>query len=202
MADAQGAASVSDAAAISRSLRSMRGALDELAASLGGPRGVLTFQTTSADRFAAAADVLLEGQVIGQVGVLSEAVQKLFDLQAPVLAAELDLPPLLALHPPQRQAGALPRYPGIERDLSVIVADDVRWQQIESEVRSAGPAMLESLAFIDAYRGKPIPQGRKSVTLRMVFRDAGGTLRHDQVDSQVGAVISRLKSSLHAELRG
>ena len=85
--------------------------------------------------------------------------------------------------------------------MSVIVEEQLAWERIERTVRAAEPALLERLGFLGAYRGKPIPQGRKSVSFRMVFRDPDKTLRHDDVDVQVHGVVDRLKQELRAELR-
>ncbi len=182
-------------------LRSIRGAIEELAGRLAGDAAV-TFEPVADPRYAAAANVVLDAQVIGRVGQLSPQTQAAFDLQSPVVVAELEWSPLSDRYPPSRGVKTLPRYPGIERDLSVIVGEAVRWEQIERQVRDTQPALLESIAFLGTYRGKPISTGRKSVSLRMIFRDPNATLRHDQVDPQVAAVVDRLKTQLDAELRG
>jgi phenylalanyl-tRNA synthetase beta chain len=57
------------------------------------------------------------------------------------------------------------------------------------------------LRFVTTYRGKPIPAGHKSVTFRLVFRDPQTTLRHEQVDPQVAAVVERLGKELGAQVR-
>jgi len=119
-----------------------------------------------------------------------------------VVAGELDLPTLIGMYPPVRKVAALPRFPGIERDLSVIVDEAVTWQTIEQTVQSTQPALMEQMHFITAYRGKPISKGRKSVSFRMRFRDPATTLRHEQVDPQVQSVVEALQREVNAELRG
>ncbi|MEM6751244.1 MAG: hypothetical protein AAF612_12325 [Planctomycetota bacterium] len=100
----------------------------------------------------------------------------------------------------------LPRFPGIERDLSIVVDEAIAWSAIEAAAMSvrggAGPDQLESLAYVGMYRGKPIPKGRKSVTLRMTFRDPEATLTHEAVDPRVAEVVDALKARVDAELRG
>ena len=135
------------------------------------------------------------------MGLIADATRDRFDVQTPHAAAELDLAGLLALYPPTREVGALPKFPGIERDLSVIVEEGVSWAEVESAVVAAEPAMLEALAFLGVYRGKPIAAGKKSVSLRMRFRDPATTLRHEQVDPQVAAVTESLAKAVGAELR-
>lgn len=161
----------------------------------------LTCKPAERAMFASAADVCAGDQIIGIMGVISTATQKLFDLQTPIVAAELELDPLLASYPPRHQVSSLARFPGIERDISVVLDEAVTWEQVSREVIAAQPALLEDLRFLVTYRGKPIPAGKKSVSLRMLFRDPAATLRHEQVDPQVSAVVERLKVTLGAELR-
>ncbi len=188
-----------DARDASAALRDLRGCVEELVHTLTGLSG--SFQVATHGAMSAAATVALRDRTLGVMGLLGPATQHLFDLQTPAVVAELDLDPLLALYPPARRVRPLPGVPGIERDLSVILDEAVRWEAVEREVRQANPALLEELRFVTVYRGKPVPAGRKSLTLRMHFRHAQKTLRHDEVDPQVAAVVDRLKTQLHAELR-
>src|SRR5690606_15117627 len=118
-----------------------------------------------------------------------------------LVGAELDVAPLPLLYPPVREVATLPRFPGIERDPSIPVDEGVRWDAIDAAARGANPALLESVAFLGIYRGKPIEKGRKSVSFRMTFRDPARTLRHEEVDPQVAAVVEALKANVAAELR-
>ncbi len=97
--------------------------------------------------------------------------------------------------------GQLSRYPAIERDLSIVVGEAVAWHDIEQAVQAATPALLEAVQFLGTYRGKPIAKGSKSVSFRMVFRDPEKTLRHEEVDPQVEAVVASLRKAVNAELR-
>ncbi len=181
-------------------VRALRGILDELAQQLLGDVPVC-FEPAAAPHMEHAARWSVAGRDLGVVGLIDAATRGNFDLQAPVVAAEVVLHPLLTAYPPTRTVRQLPRYPAIERDLSIVVDATLPWAAIEAAARAAEPRWLETLAFITTYRGKPIARGSKSVTLRMTFRDAGGTLRHDQVDAEVARVVERLKTSHQAQLR-
>ena len=189
-----------DADDAQQALRGVRSAIAEVVERLAGDVGVRIDPGDDA-RFDGGARVIVEDQPLGAFGLLSAKLQALFDLQTPVVVAELEVERLLARYPASRQVGDLPRFPGIERDLSVVVADSVPWAAIEQAVHATSPAMLESLAFTGIYRGKPIEKGKKSVTFRMTYRDPAGTLRHDQVDPQMDAVVKALKDKVGAELR-
>ncbi|MCC7147080.1 MAG: phenylalanine--tRNA ligase subunit beta [Phycisphaeraceae bacterium] len=185
---------------LSPALRELRGVLAELVERLGGT-AALTLSPATWPCFAAASGVALADQPIGWIGVVDAKIQALFDLQTPVVAAEVELEPLLALFPPQRKVTSLAKYPAIERDLSVVVAEDVPWAQIEKVLADTPLERLESSGFVGVYRGKPIEAGKKSVTFRLIFRDPQTTLRHEQVDPQVRRVVAKLHDSLGAVLR-
>ncbi|MEM9915665.1 MAG: phenylalanine--tRNA ligase subunit beta [Planctomycetota bacterium] len=194
-----------DAKDADEALRELRGAIDEVVEALGGVKAKQAVQILTLDHpgeFATAGQVVVENKAIGILGLVADKTRDRFDVQTPQAAAELDLAGLLELYPPTREVGALPKFPGIERDLSVIVEERVSWAQVESAVVAAEPAMLEDLAFLGVYRGKPIAAGKKSVSLRMRFRDPATTLRHEQVDPQVAAVTASLAKAVGAELRG
>jgi len=95
----------------------------------------------------------------------------------------------------------LPSYPHIERDVSLIVDEGVRWAAMESMVGDLGLDRLESCGFVGTFRGKQVGAGKKSVTLRLRFRDADRTLRHEEVDPQVESVVLQAKMNFGAELR-
>ncbi|HCD34195.1 MAG TPA: phenylalanine--tRNA ligase subunit beta, partial [Phycisphaerales bacterium] len=151
-------------------LRSMRGLLEELAERLGGNVD-LQLEATDAKCYSDALAVTLNGKAIGIMGLIDKKTQDAFDLQTPVIAASLVLQPFIDLYPAQRLVGSLSRFPAIERDLSVLVKDEVTWDQIQEQVLATKPEFMESLDFVTTYRGKPIPKGIKSVSLRLTFRD-------------------------------
>ncbi len=90
----------------------------------------------------------------------------------------------------------LPRFPSVERDLSIIVPDAATWRQIEQAVVAVPQPMRSGMEYVTTYRGKPIPAGSKSVTVRLTYRSGEGTLRSVQVDEQVQQVVDSLKSHL------
>lgn len=184
---------------VQEALRDLRGTLAELAGQL--QQQAVSVEPGEAAGYATAGRVGVGGSRAGVMGVLAPAVLKQFDLQDAAVAAELDLDLLLQGYPPQRNVSELARYPGIARDLTVVVAESVPWRDIEAAVHAAGAAMLESVGFGGTYRGKPIDKGHKSVTIQLRFGDPQRTLRHDEVDPQVQRVLEQLQASHNATLR-
>ena len=185
-------------------IRAMKGALTELAHVLAGEEATEAFTMTPCDpgRFDPAASLSLHGKTIGTMGLASADLLDRFDLQTPVLAlAELDAEPLLASFPPTHRAGELPRFPAVERDLSIIVEENRTWREISTLIDEAGPQYVESLDFLGTYRGKPIAKGSKSIALRLRFRRSDATLTGEAVDAEMAKAVDALRKQ-GAELRG
>ncbi len=192
-------------------VRNLCAAIEAAVASLHGPSAadsLLTFTPlTATDKPftgfdpTACARVTLKDQPLGIMGLASDATLKAFDLAHPVALAELDLPLLISAYPPKTLVTALPTMSATERDLSLIVDESITWDALRTHTLNSPPDHLEHLAFVATFRGKPIPEGKKSVTLRMRFRASDKTLRDEEVNAPVQRLVESFKAKFQAELR-
>lgn len=88
----------------------------------------------------------------------------------------------------------LSRFPAIRRDLSLVVNETIRYQQIMDVLDAARLSMLEHVQYITTYRGKPLEKGQKSVTIQLVFRAPSSTLTSDEVEASVQQFIEAAKT--------
>jgi phenylalanyl-tRNA synthetase beta chain len=133
--------------------------------------------------------------------MIDPAIERAYDLHAHSAAAEVDVDALLALYPPKVMVEALPAFPGIERDLSFVVDEGTRWSEIDSLIGSSGLERLDGWEFVTTFRGPQLGPGKKSVTVRLRFRDPSRTLRHEEVDPQVAALVRLATDRISATLR-
>ncbi len=187
-------------------LRAIRGVAEAVVARLGGEgaevRLVAASPYAAAFRADAFADVLINGGRVGSVGLLADAVLRRHDLEHPIAAGDLNLDALLALFPPGVRIRPLPAFPAIDRDVSLLVPEGTAWERVRSLVEGANLPLLESVEFVGTYRGKQAGAGRKSVTLRLTFRDPARTLRREEGEPQVSGLVDRARAELGAEVRG
>jgi len=141
------------------------------------------------------------GQVVGYLGKIDRKVAEKLGLREVPAAAELELLPIIEGARRIPQQAELPTFPAIRRDLSLVVPESMRYEQIESLIREAKPESMEDLEYVTTYRGKPLEKGQKSVTVTFVFRSATETLTGEQVESALQRVIESAKSKLGAALR-
>jgi phenylalanyl-tRNA synthetase beta chain len=141
------------------------------------------------------------GKPIGYIGEVEKAVADKLSLREIPAAAELELAPLLAGAKHVPQLHPLPRFPAVRRDISLVVQENTRFERIESLVRALNLDFLESIDFVTTYRGKPLENGTKSVTITLVFRSPTATLTSEQVEASVRKAIDAAKRALNAEIR-
>jgi phenylalanyl-tRNA synthetase beta chain len=148
------------------------------------------------------AEIMLNSQPLGTAGIISQAVREKLDFKdLTPCAAELEFEALMSLDRGTIKVKPIPRFPAIQRDLSIIVNEEIRWAEIIKAIESKSPSELEDVRFVGIYRGKSIPSGSKSVTLSLRFRDEDGTLTHETVDGFEAEIVRSLNESVSAELR-
>lgn len=193
---------VADLANIEDGLRSIRGVVERLIEMLLGSDAITAVVPDDTARwFAPGAVVNVSGQIIGRLGVIAPHVGRMFGLDDPIGAAELELPRLYDRFPPQTEAQAVASFPAVQRDISAIVDEHVQWTDLHNVVDSLDLDHLDAVDLFSSFRGEQIGPGRKSVTLRVRFRAPDRTLKHESVDRQVEAVMAALEAELGAEIR-
>ncbi len=182
--------------------RRCRGIVERIARLLGGPRATVSVDPSNgAPWLSPGGRVRINGVDVGTIGLIATPVLTQFGLERPIAAAELSLTGLYQSYPPDTRATATPAFPAIDRDISAIVEERVSWKEMTSLVDGLGLAHQESVAHVATYRGKQIGAGRKSVTMRLLFRAQDRTLRSEEVDTQVNAAVNALRERLGAEVR-
>ena len=86
----------------------------------------------------------------------------------------------------------LPRFPSVIRDVSVLVADTLPAASVRGTIRTVAPPALVDVREFDQYRGKGIPEGRVSLSLRLTFRSAERTLTDAEVQDAMDAILAAL----------
>ena len=182
-------------------LQKMRGVIDGMVKMID-KEAIIEINPVEAEWAQAAGEIIVNGKSIGEYGVVSDKITKHFGFDnTTTCAAEIDFETLMDMAGKITKVKPIPKYPAITRDLSIILDEGVSWAQILEAVNAKKPGELEDVNFVGIYRGKPIANGKKSVTLSLTFRDDDGTLRHETVDEFEKEIVSELVKSLKAELR-
>ena len=147
------------------------------------------------------ARVYVGGAYLGVMGQVHPLVAANFGADCELYAAELKMDALFAVRGAEPVYRPLPRFPAITRDLALLCDEDVSVGSLTECIRRGGGALLRSVEFFDVYRGKGIPQGKKSVAFSLTLRSDEGTLTVEHAEEAVQNVLALLKSELNAVIR-
>lgn len=141
------------------------------------------------------------GRSIGSIGRLGEALSQEYKFRQAVFIAELDLTDLLEIETIPARYSPLARYPSVVRDVSVLVPRRVTVASLIAALDLDAAAEFEGAALVDIYEGKGVPDGQRSVTLRLEYRAGDRTLRDEEVDLLHTGLVERLSTEFGAQMR-
>lgn len=139
-------------------------------------------------------------EVIGYVGQLHPALQLEADL-ADTYVLEIGLDLIYELADSEIEYKVLPRYPAMQRDIAVVVDQEVAASKLTGAAWEIASELLESVRIFDVYTGEKLGAGKKSVALSLIYRHGERTLTDEEVTELHGKVVLQLEQSFAAELR-
>ena len=104
-------------------------------------------------------------------------------------------------HRPQQAVSSLPKFPASTRDIAVLVDDAVPAASMQAAIEQAAGAILESAKLFDVYKGKGIPEGKKSVAYSLSLRAPDRTLTDEECDKAMRDALAALETKFGAALR-
>lgn len=137
------------------------------------------------------ADIYAGDVKVGTMGELHPAVTEAYDMTCRVYCAEFDIPKLFEARGEERKYKALPKYPAVTRDLSLVCDDEVTSDEIIDVIRKSAKH-LESVSVFDMYKGEQVPEGKKSLSYNLVLRK-DGSMTDEEADAVVAKVLKALE---------
>ena len=179
----------------------LKGRLELLLEALGVRGSQWRGMETSEAPFVEEGRLSIGKQVIGRFGQLRPLLAAQLDLKKPVLLAELDWKLLLARRCAGKSFQALPMFPSVRRDAAMLVDESISHADVLRAVKKAKPDFLQTVELFDVFRGKGIPEGKKSVAYAFIYRARRRTLKDEEVAAAHAKVIRRLQDEVAAEIR-
>ena len=145
------------------------------------------------------------GERMGNLALLSKKASLDCGIKnSAVMLFELDMDSLKPYPSRTNKFTRIPEYPMSDYDISMRFDLSVEWKEIVEVIMGKRPSddLLRDISFVEEYKGPQVPEGKKSVTIRLVIGSAQKTLTSDEIENCAGAVIKRLKKAFGAELRG
>ncbi|SHG47870.1 phenylalanyl-tRNA synthetase beta subunit [Thermosyntropha lipolytica DSM 11003] len=147
------------------------------------------------------AEVWAEGEVIGFIGEVHPEVGANFDLRDRACVFEFDVDTLFKLSQKKRMMENIARYPSVERDIAVLLKDEITAGEAVDVIRKSDDRILREVIVFDLYKGEQITPGYKSMAFRLKFQSNERTLTENEVNDVVKKILDNLERELEAKLR-
>jgi phenylalanyl-tRNA synthetase beta chain len=148
-----------------------------------------------------ALSILIDGKTIGYFGRVKEEIQNTFDIETPVYLADFDVKALFNQTRKAIKYKAIPKYPFVERDLAVIVDENLEAVKLLKTVENKNIPDLKQISLFDVYQGEQIEGGKKSIALRFIFQSIDRTLTEEEVTASMNKIIKVLEKEHQGKIR-
>ena len=138
---------------------------------------------------------------IGSVGELHPTVQKNFEIEKPVFCFELDFEKLVKLSRTKKTITAPSRFPDSTRDIAMLIPEELAAAKIIDCIRTEKSKEIEHVQIFDVYRGKGVPEGHKSIAVRIRYRSFERTLAEEEIAALHTKIIANLIDKLQVTVR-
>ncbi len=146
-----------------------------------------------------AGEIKVGREVVGRFGEVHPDVRTKLGVDGAVFAFEVDLDKL-PLAPPA-QMHTIPRFPGSDRDVSLLLAEDIPAGRIVEVIESQSEALVSRIRLLEDYRDAKLGAGMKSMLWSILYRSADRTLTDVEVDRAHESIVARLVENLPAQRR-
>jgi phenylalanyl-tRNA synthetase beta chain len=146
--------------------------------------------------------IYAEDRLIGFLGEVHPDILLKMDLKNRAYVAEIDLDIVSTMFSDEVLYKDLPRFPSVVRDVAFVIGQEMEADKMLKLAVEMDKVLLEKVSIFDVYTGKNIPQGKKSLGIRFVYRASDRTLTDDEVSLLHGNIVTKIVELTGARIRG
>ena len=143
-------------------------------------------------------DVYQEDNFLGQVGILNKKISAKFGIDRPITLFDFSFEKIAQSASTVKTYVPIPEFPGIIRDISVIVNQTLMFKDLVSVIKHE---LIQSVSHKDTFEGQTVGEGKKSVLLSIEFRSNERTLQSGEVDEIIKQIGNQLQQKFQAIIR-
>ncbi len=147
------------------------------------------------------ANIMIGKDTIATFGEVHPIVCQNYGVKTKVYYAKINIDKLVRYSREDKKYVPVPKYPAVERDIALIVDEEVEVGKIEKVIIKKCKKILEDIKLFDIYRNEKIGENKKSIAFALTFRAQDKTLTDEEINGAMDTIISDLSKELNAELR-
>lgn len=143
-------------------------------------------------------NVMYNDEIIGNIGLVCVATMTDSKIKRTNVAMfEINIDKLIPYDSRTNNYEKLPELPLVEKDLSILIDENISWTMIKESIESK----VKKIEFVDEYKGNQIPEGKKSLTLKVKLINEGTTMTSEEINEKINSILKILNKKCGAELR-
>ncbi|MDP1762394.1 MAG: phenylalanine--tRNA ligase subunit beta [Sediminibacterium sp.] len=164
--------------------------------------GLDAIRFAATEQAGATLDIYQGKQLIGNLAEVSRHKLQTFDIKQPVCILDIQFAVLLdAVTNNKIRYREVNKFPGMQRDLAMVVSRATTYELIEQTVKKVKLTKLKGMRLFDVFESEKIGSGKKSMAISFTFADEGKTLTDVEVDSMMAKLVEGFENELLAEIR-
>lgn len=137
-----------------------------------------------------------------EFGIIKKTIAKKLDVEAEVFYADFNWDAVLKqISTKNFNLKPIAKFPGSDRDFALLLDESVQFQDLKNAALNTEKKLLKAVTLFDVYKGKNLPEGKKSYAINFTFKDEHKTLTDKQVDKIMEKLKHRFESDFGAVLR-
>ncbi|MDR0921887.1 MAG: phenylalanine--tRNA ligase subunit beta [Lactobacillales bacterium] len=146
------------------------------------------------------AKIMLGDKLFGFIGQVHPQTAKTYDIPE-TYVAELSLDVISEFEHAALVFGAVSKFPEVNRDVALLVSEDVTNQQLSLDIHEAGGKFLIAIDLFDVYQGSTIEAGKKSMGYSLTFSNPEATLTDEEINKAMEKIEKKLVDEYQVEIR-
>ncbi len=143
----------------------------------------------------------INGKIMGIIGKVHPLIAMEFEISQDVYYMELNMDEFINNIKSEKKYSAITQFPSIDIDLAIVVNEEIKNEDIISEIRKSGTDLLDNVRLFDIYRGEQIEKYKKSMAYSLSFRDNARTLKDTEIEIIVKRILENLGKKFKARIR-
>jgi phenylalanyl-tRNA synthetase beta chain len=146
-------------------------------------------------------ELVYNQKTIGSIGRIKQELLNHLNIEQGLVTGHIKLELLLNAKSKSQTYAPLSEFPPSKRDIAIVVDESITANEIVQIVQKSGGKMLQKTDIFDIYRGKNIPNGKKSVGIMLIFQSKERTLTDKDTEKAWAKIVANLEKQVGAELR-
>lgn len=139
------------------------------------------------------ADIKVRGEVVGRIFQVHPQVLKNFDIDAKVAMFEINFTKLAGMTEPLVKYEQLPKFPGLDIDISVVIDKKKTVAEVEKEIKQADKKLIKRIKLFDIYEGEHVEKDKKALAFRVLLQAEDRTLTDEEMASVQKKIFKNLE---------